>query len=268
MKKAVVLTYAKISDEEKELLKNTDVFKIACNTYCADLKPDLRLTADNIVDNCLNCDTCDVVSLNYDLNKKRVINAQNLPKRHSSLLSCIDFLFFKKYTHILLIADNTQNNGHDIENGLQKINKEGINNFKHYLNLYKYSVKGVFDIPQKNIKEFLMEDLIKEAQLDDEDKILGAVEPAKKLLDFTVLTDACLFEISTKGKNNKSIENGELLDTILPQHLKSRLLKGMSEIEYNDLLIKRITKIETDIENKIDEDIENTTKNKKTGKNK
>ena len=93
-KKAVILTYAKITDEEKELLKNTDVFKIACNNYCAELKPNIRLTADNIVQKCLDCDTCPVISLNYGWNTdKRVINAGYLPKRHSSLYPVLIICF-------------------------------------------------------------------------------------------------------------------------------------------------------------------------------
>ena len=54
MKKAIVLTYAPVTKSEAELLKNTDIFKIATNFSAAELNPNIRLTADDIVDKCLN----------------------------------------------------------------------------------------------------------------------------------------------------------------------------------------------------------------------
>jgi hypothetical protein len=77
MKKAIVLTYANLKKSDAELIQKTDVFKIACNTYCAELKPDIRLCADDIVDKCLSCDNIPVVSLNHDLTKERVINGNS-----------------------------------------------------------------------------------------------------------------------------------------------------------------------------------------------
>ena len=104
--KAIILTYAPITKKEAELLKNTDVFKIATNFSASELKPNVRLTADDIVQKCLDCDNCEVVSLNYDLEKPRVINGCYLPKRHSSLLSCVDYLYLKGFTSVLLVASN------------------------------------------------------------------------------------------------------------------------------------------------------------------
>lgn len=46
-----------------------------------------------------------------------------------------------------------------------------------------------------------------------------------------------------KGKNNKSVVNGDLINTILPVEEKKRLLNGEIEIVYNDLIIHRITKL-------------------------
>jgi hypothetical protein len=241
MKKAIVLTYAPLNDEEAELIKNTNIFKIACNHYRAELKPNIRLTADDIVDKCLNCDSCDVVSLNYGWNKKRVINAGYLPKRHTSLISCIDYLMLKGFTHILLVATNP-------DSATCKINKEGVDMIKDCLYLYKYSKEGNLDIPFKTVKEFIME------KLTDEEKILGYKEPPKKLLDLTVLTDACLYEVSTIGKDNASIENGKLINVILPSELKTKLKQGEIEVEYNGMIIKRITKVTPDKEEKLIEE--------------
>ena len=231
MKKAIVLTYAPTTEEEKQLLKDTNIFKIATNFSVPDLKPNIRLTADDIIDKCLNCDTCPVLSLNYDLDKKGVINAHYLPQRHTSLVSCIDYLLLNGFTHILLIATNP-------DSETCKMNYEGVNQLKNYIYLYKYTKNGNFDIPHKTVKEFIMDEFI-----TDEDKILGMEEPVKRLLDMTALTDSCLYEVSAEGKSNVSIENGLLINTILPLAQKQKLLRGETELTYNGTVIKRITAV-------------------------
>ena len=227
--KALVLTYAPITKQEASLLKNTDVYKIACNNYCAELKPNIRLTADNIVQKCLDCDTCDVISLNYELERKRVINGCYMPVRHSSLLSCIDYLYLNGFTSVLLVASNP-------DSATCKINYEGVNDIKDCLNLYKYSKNGNFDIPYMSIKEFLM--------LTDEEKLLGIEKtPERKLFKKTIFTDAVKYSIKTEGKENESIENGSTIDSILPYELKLKLLEGVEEIKYSGMVIKRITQL-------------------------
>ena len=230
MAKAIILTYAEVTKEEAKLLKNTNVFKIATNFSAVELKPNIRLCADNIVQKCLDCDTCDVISINYDLNKDRVINGCTLPKRHSTLLHCIDWLYFKGYTSILLIATNP------FGTATYKLNLDGVNLMKEYLHLYKYKQEGNFDIPTMTVKEFLM--------LTEEDKILGITEKSpKKMLEKTIFTDACKYEVHTEGYNNKSIESGEIIKTILPADCQQQLLNGTTEIEYNGLVVKMITNL-------------------------
>ena len=226
--KAIILTYSKLTKEEQKLLKNTDVFKIACNSYSAELKPNVRLTADNIVDRCLECDTCPVISCNYDLDKERVINGSYLPNRHSSLLFCIDYLYLKGYSDVLLVATNPPGTN------TYKINLEGTDFMKDCFNLYKYSEEGTFNLPVKTVKEFLM--------LTDEEKLLGMTQPRERtFIEKTVFTDACKYEVHTEGHNNISIEDGRLIGSILPSEEKQRILNGESEIIYNGLVIRKIT---------------------------
>lgn len=240
--KAIVLTYAPVTKEEAELLKNTNVFKIATNFSAVDLKPNIRLTADNIVDKCLECDNIPVVSLNYDLERERVINACTLPKRHSSLLSCIDYLYIKGFNQVLLVASNP-------DSATCKINYEGINNIKDCLYLYKYSKDGNMDIPYKSIKEFLM--------LTDEEKLLGITEKSpKKMFEKTVFTDACRFEIWTEGYDNKSVESGELIKNILPAEAKAELLSGKTEFVYDNMHIKLLTELKVKEPEKVEEPVE------------
>lgn len=231
MKKAIVLTYAPVTKAEAKLLKNTDIFKIATNFSAAELNPNIRLTADDIVDKCLECDTCDVVSLNYDRNKDRVINADYLPKRHTSLVSCVDYLMLKGFTHILLVASNPVS-------ATSKMNYKGINQLKQFLYLYKYTNDGNLDIPHKTVKEFIMDQFITE-----EDKIFGMDEPGKRLLDVTALTDACLYEIKSEGIDNASIESGLIVDALLPFDEKQKFVHGETELKYNGLVIKRLTSV-------------------------
>lgn len=226
--KAIILTYAPVSKADAKLLKNTDVFKIATNFSAAELKPNIRLTADNIVDKCLECDTCPVLSINYDLDKERVINACKMPARHSSLISCIDYLLFAGYKYILLVATNPEGTA------TFNINYNGVNELKDYVYLFKYTQDGNFNIPYKSIKDFIM--------LTDEEKLLGVTENSpKKLMSGLIFTDSCKFEVWTEGKDNKSIETGELIKNILPLEEREKFTNGAVEICYNGTCIKMVT---------------------------
>ena len=242
IKKAIVLTYAPVTDEEKQLLKNTDIFKIATNFSAVKLNPDIRLTADNIVDKCLECDDIPVVSLNYDLHKERVLSAINYPKRHSSLLSCIDYLFFHGYNAILLVASNP-------DSATSIINYKGIEYMKEYLYLFKYTEDGNMNIPHLTVKDFIM--------LTDDEKILGITETEpKKMFTKTLFTDACQYEVFVEGKDNKSIESGILIGTILPREFKQRLINGEIEFVCNGLTIRRITNLTPVTEKKVEPKLE------------
>ena len=256
MKKAIVLTYAPVSKSDAELLKNTDIFKIATNFSAVELKPNVRLTADDIVDKCLECDTCDVISLNYDRGKDRVINGSYLPQRHTSLVSCVDYLMLKGFTHILLIATNP-------DSATCKMNYKGINQLKQFLYLYKYTEDGNLDIPYITVKEFIMNEFITE-----EDKILGMTAPEKALLDVTALTDACMYEIKTEGRDNASIESGLIVDALLPFDEKQKFVQGETELKYNGLVIKCITSVILPKEEPKEEEIKPVVKKKVAAKKK
>ena len=81
--------------------------------------------------------------------------------------------------------------------------------------------------------------------LTDEDKLLGITEKSpKKMLEKTIFTSACRYEVHTEGKDNKSIEGGHIIDSLLPLSEKQRLLNGENEITYNGLVIKKLTVLE------------------------
>lgn len=243
--KAIVLTYAELNKKDKELLKNTNVFKIACNTYCAELKPDIRLCADNIVDKCLECDTCDVLSVDYDasIETDRVIRCATLPRLHSSLLYCIEWLILKGYDNILLVANNLFATGNEIKKSFQELNKKGVNDLKSCAYIYKYSTEGVFDVPTVSIEEFLnMEENTEFMPLTEEDKLLGRTTPRKKtILEKQALSEAYQYEICLIGRDNVSVVGGNIIDSILSYENKQKLMSGVEELEANGFKIKRIT---------------------------
>jgi hypothetical protein len=81
--------------------------------------------------------------------------------------------------------------------------------------------------------------------LTDEDKLLGITEKSpKKMLEKTIFTNACRYEVHTEGRDNISIESGHLIDSLLPLNEKQRLLNGENEITYNGLVIKKLTDLE------------------------
>ena len=238
--KAIVLTYAPVTPKEEELLKNTDVFKVACNWHSENLKPDVRITLDRdeTIKKSLDVGNQPVLSLQFDYDHPRVKRIYNLPKRLSSLISCCDYLISRGYTQILLVATNTVTNQKAISTGFQKINLTGIDSVKDYAHIYKYRYDAVFNLNTRTIEEFLT--------MTDENLILGTTEETSEnpLLKGLVFTDAYLFKVQTKGLNNASVESGELLANLLPIEKKREILSGKVTIEYNGLEITRITGVE------------------------
>ena len=116
-------------------------------------------------------------------------------------------------------------------------NLDGVNFMKKFLNIYKYSKEGTFDVPTMTVKEFIM--------LTDEEKLLGVKEQRQKTMyKETIFTEFCRYEVHTEGKDNISIEGGNIIDSLLPFNYKQRLLNGETEINYNGIIIKKLTKLE------------------------
>ena len=238
--KAIVLTYAPVTKEEEELLKNTDIFKVACNWHSENLKPDVRITLDRdeTIKKSLDVGNQPVLSLQFDYDHPRVKRIYNLPKRLSSLISCCDYLISRGYNQILLVATNTVTNQKAISSGFQKINLDGIDSVKDYAHIYKYRDDAVFNLNTRTIEEFLT--------MTDENLILGTTEETSEnpLLKGLVFTEAYLFKVQTIGLNNASIESGKLLAGLLPADKQQEIINGAVTIEYNGLEITRITGVE------------------------
>ena len=89
--------------------------------------------------------------------------------------------------------------------------------------------------------------------MTDENLILGTTEeqPENKLLKGLAFSDAYLYKVQTKGLDNPSIETGEILNALLPNSKKKEILSGKVTIEYNGLIITRITGVEPEKQEEI-----------------
>lgn len=239
MKKGIVLTYAEVSKEEEKLLKNTDIFKIACNWHSEHLKPHKRLIADKgIIDKVKEVGNQNIVTLIEYYQDDRLEDYRHLPMRNSTLPSCVDYLVENGFTDVLLIANNKVTNNKEISLAFQNNNRNAINQLSKVIDIYKYDIEGVFDIPYLSIKDFLS----MTEKLTPEEKLLGYKEPKKKsLLQLCAFSNSYLYEVKTKGKDNVSVETGELIESILPIEMQQKIINGEKEIEYSGLVIKRIT---------------------------
>lgn len=151
MDKAIVLTQIKITDIEKELLKNTNVFKIALNQHAEELKPNIRIVTDySLGEKCFKFPQ-KIISIRerFRFITDKVIYPKDIKFKGSTILASLDWLIQQNYRDILIIGDNTVNT----KEFQDKVNEE-IEKIKHKANIYQFS-NGNFNLPVISIKEFL-----------------------------------------------------------------------------------------------------------------
>ena len=150
IKKAVILTYAPVSNLEQELLKNTKIFKLALNQHAGQLQPHARIITDYVLKS-MNSKFSEKIITVRDRSKPQndKIEYYDGEFRGATILSAIDYLTDKNYKEILIVGNNLVNNikfRNLINNEIEKIKNEII--------LYQYS-NGNFKLPIKSIPEFL-----------------------------------------------------------------------------------------------------------------
>ena len=147
--KAIILTYAPVQDFEHDILKNTNIFKLALNGHASDLKPDARIITDYVLPHILANFPENIISvrekLRYPLNR---VEYPDIVFKGSTIIAGVDYLILKGFDEILIVGDNNVNS----LNFQNEVKKE-IDNLSSKIKIYQYS-DGNFNLKVKCIKDF------------------------------------------------------------------------------------------------------------------
>jgi hypothetical protein len=148
--KAIILTYSPLRNFEKELIKNTDIFKIALNQHAKELLPNARIITDYVLKKI--CQSCSekIISVRDTLKcfSDRV-EYPDIEFKGSTIVAAVEYLISKSYSKILIIGDNTVNSVL-----FQKEVKNEIDKLKDKALIYQYS-KGNFNLPVITVSDFI-----------------------------------------------------------------------------------------------------------------
>lgn len=149
MSRAIVLTYASVDETERNILKNTNIFKIALNGHAEEFNPDIRICSDYILKNLLQNFSQKIVSIREIPRTKtnRVINPK-IEFKGATIISALEYLIMNSYTEILIIGDNKVNHME-----FQNLIKTETDKLKTQAKIYQYT-DGNFNLPVKSIAEF------------------------------------------------------------------------------------------------------------------
>lgn len=147
--KAIILTYSPIDKEEKNILTETCIYKIALNHHAKELKPDVRFISDYILTNICKNFPEKIVSTREVLRcPSKRIEYFSTEFKGATIISAAEYLIVKGYNEILVVGNNTVNNS-----DFQRWVKEEFDILKEKVKIYQYS-HGNFNLPIKSIKEF------------------------------------------------------------------------------------------------------------------
>ena len=150
MSKAIILTYADVTEQEAKLLKETKVLKLAINQHAEELKPDIRICTDwNLVYICKNFPQPVISVRDYFRYKSPRIIPNNLEFKGATIISAVEWLISNEYNDILIVGDNSVNNKEFQDN----VNKH-ITPMMEYARIWQYRF-GNFQLPVKSVSKFL-----------------------------------------------------------------------------------------------------------------
>ena len=148
--KAIILTYAPVQDSERELLINTNIFKLALNGHAKELYPDERILTDYVLSKILN--TCPeiIISVREKLRcDSPRVKYPEIEFKGSTIIAAIDYLILKGFDEILIVGDNKVNSLN-----FQNEVKNEIDISSSKIKIYQYS-DGNFNLRIKSITEFI-----------------------------------------------------------------------------------------------------------------
>lgn len=147
--KAVILTYAQVDEEEKIILRNTNIYKLALNQHAEELYPHARIITDYILSKIYKNFSQKIISVRE---KSRTYSDRieyfDAEFKGSTIVAAIDYLISKKYGEILIVGNNKVNHNQFRD----WVNAE-IDKIKDKAYIYQYS-DGNFNLPIKTIREF------------------------------------------------------------------------------------------------------------------
>ena len=145
--KGIILTYAPVNDEEKELLVKTRIYKLAINQHAEELKPNQRIVTDyNAVDYIVRSFKQPVIGVRAT--DPRIKTVDYVEFKGATILAAIDFCIYNGITELLLVADNTVNTKDFQDLVIRDLQEDkGIN-------IYQYR-DGNFPLAVKSVKDFI-----------------------------------------------------------------------------------------------------------------
>lgn len=148
--KAIILTYAPVQDFERELLINTNIFKLALNGHAKDLKPDARIITDYVLPHIIANFSESIISVREKLRYiTQRVEYPEIEFKGSTIIAGVDYLISKNYKEILVVGNNKVNSD-EFQN---EVNRQ-MDKLASNANIYQYS-NGNFNLRVKSIKEFI-----------------------------------------------------------------------------------------------------------------
>ena len=148
--KAIVLTYAPVQESEQEILRNTDIFKLALNQHAEEFKPNVRMCSDWNLKYLLSHFPEKIISVRDRLRcPSNRVEYTDVEFKGSTIICALEWLKSKGYDEILIVGDNSVNH-----EGFRNEVNLWIDQYGQEINIYQYS-KGNFNLPLKNITDFV-----------------------------------------------------------------------------------------------------------------
>lgn len=147
--KAIILTYAPTTDEERDILKRTDIFKLALNQHAKDLNPHARIITDYILLNLYKSCPERIISVREKLKTYSPrVEYPEIEFKGSTIIAAADYLISKNYDEILIVGDNKVNSA-EFRNQV----KEEMDIISSEAKIFQYA-NGNFNLPVRKIADF------------------------------------------------------------------------------------------------------------------
>ena len=147
--KSIILTYAPVTETERRILTDTNIFKLAVNQHAEDLKPDARIITDYILKIICEHFPHKIISVRdkfrYESPRVEYFKTEF---KGATIVAALEYLIFKNYNEILILGDNSVNTDE-----FQNLVKYEIDKIKEKAKVYQYK-NGNFNLPVMSVNEF------------------------------------------------------------------------------------------------------------------